>query len=77
MKTTISFTAIILMMALGIGIIVEGLTGSAHAQTDNQPNVEQGKNNTDSGSGIMDKIKDMAKEKISQGVQDIIGGRNQ
>jgi len=73
MKTTISFNAMIIMI-FGIGIIIGGLTGSALAQTDNQTNAEQGKNNTDSGSGIMDKISDMAKEKLSQGVQDIIGG---
>jgi len=73
MKTTISFNAMIIMI-FGIGIIIGGLTGSALAQTANQTNAEQGKNNTDSGSGIMDKIGDMAKEKLSQGVQDIIGG---
>ena len=73
MKTTISFNAMIIMI-FGIGIIIGGLTGSALAQTDNQTNAEQGKNNTDSGSGIMDKIGDMTKEKLSQGVQDIIGG---
>ena len=73
MKTTISFNAMIIMI-FGIGIIVGGVTGSALAQTDNQTNAEQGKNNTDSGSGIMDKIGDMAKEKLSQGIQDIIGG---
>jgi len=75
MKTTISFNAMIIMI-FGIGIIVGGLTGSALAQTDNQTNAEQGKNHTDSGSGIMDKIGDMAKEKLSQGIQDIIGGGN-
>jgi hypothetical protein len=73
MKTTISFNAMIIMI-FGIGIIVGGVTGSALAQTDNQTKAEQGKNNTESGSGIMDKIGDMAKEKISQGIQDIIGG---
>ena len=73
MKTTISFNAMIIMI-FGIGIIIGGLTGSALAQTDNQTNAEKGKNNTDSGSGIMDKIGDMAKEKLSQGVQGIIGG---
>lgn len=77
MKTTISFTAMILMITLGIAIIGGGLIGSALAQTDNQTNAEQGKNNTDSGSGIADKIGDIAKEKISQGVQDIIGGGSQ
>ena len=73
MKTTISFNAMIIMF-LVIGTVVGGLTGSALAQTDNQTNAEQGKNNTDSGSSIMDKIGDIAKEKISEGVQDIIGG---
>jgi len=73
MKTTIFFNATIIMI-LGIGIVVGGLTGSALAQTDNQTNAEQGKNNTDNGSSIMDKIGDVAKEKLSEGVQDIIGG---
>ena len=41
---------------------------------DNQTNVEQGKNNTDSGNSMMDKIGDMAKEKIGQGLKDILGG---
>ena len=52
------------------------MTGSALAQTDNQTNAEQGKNNTDSGSSIMDKIGDVAKEKLKEGVQEIIGGSN-
>ena len=63
-----------IIMILGIGMVVGGLTGSALAQTDNQTNTEQNKNNTDSGSSIMDKIGDIAKEKLSEGVQDIIGG---
>ena len=75
MKTTISFNAMIIML-LGIGMVVGGLTGSALAQTDNQTNSEQGKNNTDSGSSIMDKIGDVAKEKLKEGVQEIIGGSN-
>ena len=75
MKTTISFNAMIIML-LGIGMVVGGLTGSALAQTDNQTNVKQGKNNTDSGSSIMDKIGDVAKEKLKEGVQEIIGGSN-
>jgi hypothetical protein len=76
MKTTISFNAMIIML-LGIGMVVGGgLTGSALAQTDNQTNAEQGKNNTDSGSSIMDKIGDVAKEKLKEGVQEIIGGSN-
>ena len=75
MKTTIFFNAMIIMF-LVIGTVVGGLTGSALAQTDNQTNAEQGKNNTDSGNSIMDKIGDIAKEKISEGVQDIIGGSN-
>ena len=45
MKTTIFFNAMIIMI-LRIGIVVGGLTGSALAQTDNQTNAEQGKNNT-------------------------------
>ena len=73
MKTTIFFNAMIIMI-LGIGIVVGGLTGSALAQTDNQTNAEQGKNNTDSGNSMMDKIGDMAKEKIGQGLKDILGG---
>ncbi|HET7644588.1 MAG TPA: hypothetical protein VFK40_13865 [Nitrososphaeraceae archaeon] len=75
MKTTIFFNAMIIML-LGIGITVGGLTGSALAQTDNQTNAEQGKNNTDSGSNIMDKIGDVAKEKLKEGIQEIIGGSN-
>ena len=73
MKTTIFFNAMIIMI-LGIGIVVGGSTGSVLAQTDNQTNAEQGKNNTDSGSSIMDKIGDIAKEKLSEGEKDIIGG---
>ena len=51
MKTlTIFFNAMIIMI-LGIGIVVGGLTGSALAHNRfNQTNAEQGKNNTDSGS---------------------------
>ena len=75
MKTTIFFNATIIMI-LGIGRGVGGLTGSALAQTDNQTNAEQGKNNTDNGSSIMDKIGDVAKEKLMEGVQEIIGGSN-
>ncbi len=75
MKTTIFFNATIIMI-LGIGIVVGGLTGSSLAQTDNQTNAEQGKNNTDNGSSIMDKIGDVAKEKLMEGVQEIIGGSN-
>lgn len=75
MKTTISFNAMIIML-LGIGMVVGGLTGSALAQSDNQTNAEQGKNNTDSGNSIMDKIGDVAKEKLKEGVQEIIGGSN-
>ena len=75
MKKTIFFNATIIMI-LGIGIVVGGLTGSALAQTDNQTNAEQGKNNTDNGSSIMDKIGDVAKEKLMEGVQEIIGGSN-
>ena len=75
MKTTIFFNAMIIMI-FGIGITVGGLTGSALAQTDNQSNAEQGKNNTDSGSSIMDKIGDVAKEKLKEGVNEIIGGSN-
>jgi hypothetical protein len=73
MKTTIYFNAMIIML-LGIGITFGGLTGSVIAQTDNQSNAEQGKNNTDSGTSIMDKIGDVAKEKLKEGVQEIIGG---
>ena len=65
-----------IIMILGIGIVVGGLTESALAQTDNQTNAEQGKNNTDSRSSIMDKIGDVAKEKLKEGVQEIIGGSN-
>jgi hypothetical protein len=75
MKTTIFFNTMIIML-LGIGITVVGLTGSALAQTDNQTNAEQGKNNTDNGSNIMDKIGDVAKEKLKEGVNEIIGGSN-
>ena len=101
MKTIISFNAMNIML-LGIGMVVGGLTGSALAQTDNQTDAEQGKNNTDSGSSIMDKIAqtdnqtdaeqgknntdsgssimdkigDVAKEKLKEGVQEIIGGSN-
>ena len=74
MKITIPINVVILMMALGISIVVVGFTGSAFAQGDNQTNVGQGKNNTDNGTGMMDKIGDMAKEKIGQGVKDILGG---
>ena len=62
------------MMAIGISTVVGGFTGPAFAQGDNQTTVEQGKNNTDSGNSMMDKIGDMAKEKISQGLKDILGG---
>ena len=41
-----------MIMILGIGIVVGGLTGSALAQTDNQTNAEQGKNNTDNGKAV-------------------------
>ena len=75
MKTTISFNAMIIML-LGIGMVVGGLTGSVLAQTENQTNAEQGKNNTDGESSIMDKIGDVAKEKLKEGVQEIIGGSN-
>ena len=75
MKITISFNAMIIML-LGIGMVVGGLTGSALAQTDNRTNAEQAKNNTDNGSSIMDKIGDVAKEKLKEGVQEIIGGSN-
>ena len=36
------------MMVIGISTLVEGFTGSAFEQGDNQTNVGQGKNNTDS-----------------------------
>jgi len=75
MKTTTFFNAMIIML-LVISMVVEGLTGSALAQTDNQTNAELGKNNTDNGSSIMDKIGDVAKEKLKEGVQEIIGGSN-
>jgi hypothetical protein len=75
MKTTIFFSATIIML-LGIGLTVGGLTVSALAQTNNQTNAQQGKNNTDSGSSIIDKIEDVAKEKLKEGVQEIIGGSN-
>ena len=74
MKITISINVVILMMTFGISTIVGGFTESAFAQGDNQTNVGQGKNNTDSGNGMMDKIGDMAKEKIGQGLKDILGG---
>ena len=74
MEITISINVVILMMTLGISTIVGGFTESALAQGENQTNIEQGKNNTDSGTGMMDKIGDMAKEKIGQGVKDILGG---
>ena len=63
-------------MTLGIGMVVGGLTESALAQTNNQTNADQDKNNTGSGGGIMDKIEDVAKQKIKEGVQEIIGGSN-
>jgi hypothetical protein len=75
MKTTIFFSATIIML-LGIGLTVGGLTVSALAQTNNQTNAQQGKNNTDSGSSIIDKIEDVAKEKLKEGVQEILGGSN-
>ena len=68
MKTTIFFNAMIIML-LGIGITVGGLTGSALAQTDNQTNA-------DNGNGIMDKIGNIVKEKLKEGVNEIIGGSN-
>ncbi|HEY6589013.1 MAG TPA: hypothetical protein VIY98_12030 [Nitrososphaeraceae archaeon] len=74
MKITVSINVVILMMAIGINTVVGGFTGPAFAQGDNQTNVEQGKNNTDSGNSMMDKIGDMAKEKIGQGLKDILGG---
>jgi hypothetical protein len=75
MKTTIFFNVMIIML-LGIGITVLGLTEAALAQTDNQTNAEQGKNTTDNGSGIMDKIGDVVKEKLKEGVNEIISGSN-
>ena len=48
MKITVSINVVILMMAIGISTLVGGFTGSAFAQGDNQTNVGQGKNNTDS-----------------------------
>ena len=75
MKTTI-FLNVIIIVTLGIGMVVGGLTESALAQTNNQTNADQDKNNTGSGGGIMDKIEDVAKEKIKEGVQEIIGGSN-
>ena len=74
MKTTIFFNAMIIIL-LGIGIIDGGLTWSALAQTDNQINADQSKNNTDNGNGIMDKIGNIVKEKLKEGVNEIIGGR--
>ena len=44
------------MMAIGISILVGGLTGSTFAQGNNQTNVGQGKNNTDSGNSLIDKM---------------------
>ena len=75
MKTTILLNVIIIV-TLGIGMVVGGLTESALAQTNNQTNADQDKNNTGSGGGIMDKIEDVAKQKIKEGVQEIIGGSN-
>ena len=75
MKTTI-FLNVIIIVTLGIGMVVGGLTESALAQTNNQTNADQDKNNTGSGGGIMDKIEDVAKQKIKEGVQEIIGGSN-
>ena len=48
MKITVSINVVILMMAIGISILVGGFTGSAFEQGNNQTNVGQGKNNTDS-----------------------------
>ena len=48
MKITVSINVVILMMAIGISTLVEGFTGSAFEQGDNQTNVGQDKNNTDS-----------------------------
>ena len=75
MKTTI-FLNVIVIVTLGIGMVVGGLTESALAQTNNQTNADQDKNNTGSGGGIMDKIEDVAKQKIKEGVQEIVGGIN-
>jgi L-cystine uptake protein TcyP (sodium:dicarboxylate symporter family) len=74
LKIKVSINVVILMMAIGICTVVGGFTGSAFGQGDNQTNVGQGKNNTDSGNSMMDKIGDMAKEKIGQGLKDILGG---
>jgi len=65
-----------IIVIFGIGIIGAGVTGSAFAQTDNQTKSGQDKNNTNNGSGIMDKIGDIAKEKLKEGVQEIMGGSN-
>ena len=74
MKITISITVVILMMTLGISTLIGGFTQSALAQGENQTNAGQDKNNTDSDNGMMDKISNMAKEKIGQGLKGLLGG---
>jgi hypothetical protein len=74
MKITIPITVVILMMTLGISTLIGGFTQSALAQGENQTNPGQDKNNTDSDNGMMDKIGNMAKEKIGQGLKGLLGG---
>ena len=52
MKITVSINVVILMMDIGISMLVGGFTGSTFAQGNNQTNVGQGKNNTDSGNRL-------------------------
>ena len=74
MKITLYTNIVILMMAIGISTVIGSFTESAFSQGDNQTNVGQGKNNTDSDNGMMDKIGNMKKEKIGQSLNDLLGG---